>query len=124
MTVRLQGPHAASVLGVCSEEYRVSFVDQIYSDDEYAREFGRNATFGRTVPRSPSKILQGRPILYKGCVSQGWMTACNYAQRVRATHNSIQFLSHFLTCSSHPQQVDDSVNGQDHVRLCRLFQAV
>lgn len=28
----------------------LSFVDQIYSDDKYAREFGRNAALKRTVP--------------------------------------------------------------------------
>ena len=45
----LWGPWAPSKLGICSKDNRLSLVDQIYSDDKYAREFGSNATLKRTV---------------------------------------------------------------------------
>ena len=45
----LWGPRAPSKLGICSKDNRLSLVDQIYSDDKYAREFGSNATLKRTV---------------------------------------------------------------------------
>ena len=50
MTLSLWGPQAPSILGICSKDSRLSFVDQIYSDDKYTREFGRNAALKRTVP--------------------------------------------------------------------------
>lgn len=91
-----------SILGVCTKDYRVSLVDEIYSYNNMLEHLEGMPCLEEQCLVNLQKYSRGALSLRKEVPLRGGWQPISYAQRIRATYHSIDvflIISHILVIS-------------------------